>query len=226
MRAIKAVAYLKNGFSSSDPMSPSIDSMIGFLWAKNNISDSELSSSCGKMITLDRLPIGKEVVGSDWWYQCSMPIYDGTVKYQRFYHRRFDVFHAEKHMKTKKGKIATSSGPTKNFRLSSIVHICPSVEWHFIGNDECIEMLQSITHIGARTGAGEGSVIGWKFSDGSEDIARKLRPIPADYSESIGVVGYNMYWGYRPAVRLPENKAICTIPEVSMLGGEDGGTKR
>jgi len=210
MKAIKATAILSNGFVSYDPMSPAIDSMIGYLYTIGK--DSDLVSPCGELSTHDDLPIEKEFDGDDWWYQCSMPIYYAATDHVRYFHRRFDAQYAERYMENVRGKIATSSGPTKNFRLSSIVHVCDSVSWHLVCDDWCVESLPKLTHIGARTGAGEGRVIRWEFDDGDAEIARTHRPLPSEWATRNNINGYNIYWGYRPPVRLSCNKTICTVP--------------
>lgn len=211
---LKITAHLQNGFAASDPWSPSIDAILGYWLMRERMGEEAFEASQAVdsgMSAVEGLPLEVERHGTLWWYICSSPIYDTQAEFLRYFHRRFDVQHAEQYMIPKKGRANIKAGPHKNFRLSSRVIVTPAVTWHAEGDRVDVQSLLRRCHwIGSKTGAGNGRVLRWDVTeDGDPQIASQHRPIPDEAAEGGGV---RMIWGFRPPGRLRDNQALCVMP--------------
>lgn len=210
-------AYLSSGFVSKFPWSPSLDGILAYQYRLNELGIEkfiETKPHLNLQEAVFDLPIEAEHYQGDWWYQCSMPIYHQITTANRYYHRRFNAQEAEDYMHDKKTKIETTKGEYKNARLIANQRITDCVEWYCIGNKDDIEnLLQHITHIGARTSAGFGQVQEWQVTEGGRsDKARLYRPLPLAFAEDKGITGLQMSWAIRPPLQLPEHQRLCVIP--------------
>jgi CRISPR type IV-associated protein Csf3 len=216
MQAIKITAQLYNGFTSSDPWSPSIDGILAYWHMREKLGDEfELScSSSAAMRPVDDLPLERIDHDGLWWYACSSPIYCVRASARKHIHRRFDDVH-ERHLdlQGKSGKILTAAGPFKNTRLAFLLRVTDRVEWHVVGDHDAIaRLLHRCSHIGSRYGAGFGRVRDWTFEPGDRDIALRHRPVPLSYAEAHGIEGEMMRWGIRPPARIAACSAMCVMP--------------
>lgn len=225
MKPLIITAELFNGFAVNDPFSPAIDGIMAYWHCRNKMGVDAFieAQSTGNLSTVDDLPLAKTEIVSDWWYQCSLPIYQTHAEHLTHFHRRFDAFHAETRC-DKKGKIETRCAPYKSTRMTVRLIVTRQVQWHVVGDQAAIESLLSCCHaIGSKTGSGYGRVRRWTVQDGGDErMAQQFRALPADYAEQLGIDGMRIYWGYRPAVRLPQNKTLCVIPD-KLKGGDDNG---
>lgn len=215
MTPLIITAELFNGFAVNDPFSPAIDSLLAYWHCRLKMGDEAFieAQSTGNLSTVVDLPLAKTHFGDDWWYQCSLPIYQTHAEHHHYFHRRFDAFHAETRC-DKKGKIETRCAPYKSTRMAVRLIVTREVKWHAIGDPTMIESLLERCHaIGSKTGSGYGRVKRWLVqSAGDASLAQRHRSLPVDYAEQNGIDGMRIYWGYRPAVRLPQNKTLCVIP--------------
>ena len=216
MKPLVITAHLQNGLISGDMWTPSIDNILAYWHLKKSLSDAEFAAGCanvGELLTVDDLPIEKEIHGDDWWYKCSSPITAINARYSTHIHRRFDQLAGEKYLLPKKGRIQLQTGQHKNKRVKLFVTITDRIIWHVVGNKKNIEeLLQKCTHLGANINIGFGKVKYWHISaDGDVDIARFKRSLPETFAEKHGIDGIRMNWGYRPNVRKPANQALCVM---------------
>ncbi len=218
MEPLKIIVELNNSFISNDPWSPSIDGILGYWKLLEELGEEQFflqASNSESLLTIGNLPIEKEIWGDLWWYQCSSPEYKTRAEFLRYYHRRFDQFEAEKYMQKQRGRVQTKAGAYKNFRAPRRTIVTPSVSWDVVGEKKEIEYLLKRCHgIGAKTGAGNGQVMQWTVSEiDNSDTARFRRPIPVDYAKENNIPDANIFhWGFRPAVRIPENQMLCAMP--------------
>ncbi|NGR09337.1 hypothetical protein G5B41_17495 [bacterium SGD-2] len=218
MQPIKITAHLYNGFTSSDPWSPSIDGILAYWVMRERLGDDFHSpTNPMEMQPVEGLPLQRIEHGDWWWYAASSPIYQTHASARKYAHRRFDDAHeARLDLQGKSGKVLTAAGPYKNARIPLLLRVTDSVEWHVIGDQAEIErLLGRCGNIGAKFGSGYGRVKRWSFSPGDAEIAMRQRPVPADYAAAQGIVGEEMRWGLRPPARLPINTTMCVMPEVA-----------
>lgn len=213
MDALKITAHLMSGFASNDRWSPAIDGIIAYAYMREVLGDefaisqhrNDLQAPC------DALPLEKVHWQAHWWYAASSPIYDEAEQHTRYLHRRFDAYTAEMYTK-KKGKVQVQAGPYKNTRLPLAQHITGKIDWHVVGDRAKIErLLATVTHVGARCGAGFGRIRCWVITEGDAELARQYRPLP------VGFPGHNpdaiiMQRGLVPPFRHPATQTVCVMP--------------
>lgn len=220
---LKITAELMSGFVSFDPWSPALDGILAYWYFHER--DGEEAFALNQafpqvMETADNLPLLKINPGNDWWYACSSPIYDTVAEVRKHYHRRFDFAHAEQYLDPNIKRVQTACGAYKNYRKGLIQHVTPRVEWHCIGDAAEIErLLLNCTHIGFGKAQGHGQVKTWRVDAGGDTLLAKFhRPIPrhyaARYCGDCGEV-MEMWWGYRPCMRVKANQTMCVMPGVS-----------
>lgn len=219
MQPLKITAELMTGFASKFDWSPSIDGILAWVVQRERLGVEEFTLTQHRsdlQEPVKGLPLAVEHYDDDWWYQCSQPIFESKGVVTHNLHRRFNVREAEKLSHDKKTKIETTKGPYKNARFQLKQHITPQIAWYAIGDKQEIErLLESITHIGAKVGAGFGRVRpnGWRVELSENlDTPRFFRPLPKSFADAHGISGIVMEWGHRPPLRIPENNRVCVIP--------------
>jgi hypothetical protein len=83
--------------------------------------------------------------------------------------------------------------------------------WAFGYLGEIRRLLGDIPAIGVGWSRGLGRVASWTVSEGYEGEIRRW--VPADYAKVCGFDGKQMICGIRPPARLPENRALCVLPD-------------
>lgn len=218
MECIKITARLVDGFVSSDKWSPSIDGILAYRHVMNSIGSDRFALTQGNdslMEPVEGLPVKVISSGDWWWYACSFPCFDMSRKEKKHFHRRFDQQHSDHiHLGKKSGNVQVKAGPFKNYRRSIYKTLCDSISWHVIGDKlKIMQLLDEVTHVGAKHAQGYGEVVEWIIGKGDDDKALLYRPLPVDYAKSKKIVGYEMLYGIRPPARLPKNKTVCIIPD-------------
>ena len=208
-----------NSFITSDPWSPSIDSIIAYwhLFEKMGAEEFHLSASTQTGLKLiDDLPLDKFEWKNDiWWWKCSSPVYDIRHMSLKYIHRRFDQHDAESYMKPKKGNISTTAGPYKNFRGGFNQIVADHISWFAIGDkDEITRLLNRCTNIGAKSAAGFGQVKEWVVTENPESAELCMkRPVPLEFADQNNIAYSSVLeWAFRPPFRMPANKIICAMP--------------
>lgn len=219
MQTLLVTAHLCNGFAASDPWSPALDGILGYWLMRERLGSEEFFLQAARPDLREpcaRLPVATVEHGEQWWYACSMPLYQTQREFLHYFHRRFDAQAAERYMVPPRGRTNTKAGPYKAFRLYERVRLMSCVQWHVIGDgDEIGRLLRRCSHIGAKASQGRGRVARWEVDTaaGSEHMARQLRPLPVEYAAAHGIDGYRIDWGIRPPVR--DHVTDCIIPEAA-----------
>lgn len=217
METLIVTARLRNGFAASDPWSPSIDGILAYWMLREQLGEAAFTAGAadpGSLHPVEGLPLERIEHQGLWWYACSSPIYDEVAQSLRYYHRRFDARAAERYADVGR-RVDVKSGPYKSSRLSQVVHTCAAVQWHVMGDaDRIRHLLRRCAAIGAKINTGFGAVAEWTVSPGGEaEIARRRRPLPADYASQHGIEGPVMRWAIRPPSRLRGNQTECVMPD-------------
>lgn len=209
---LKIEAKLSSGFCATFDFGLAIDGIIGHQSQLEKLGFDEfvLTQSAGYLAPLDDLPIEKEHFGDDWWYQCSRPFFHCPLVHQSHIHRRFNAIEAERYV-AKAGVIQTTKGAYKNARLPLRGFMTNSVVWYVNGDRERItELLQGVTHIGAKRSIGRGRVKQWIVSEHDNlDDCRFKRALPIEFAQKHGIDGMRLEWAIRPPSNLPSNKRLC-----------------
>ncbi len=218
MQPIRVTAELIDGFLSKFEWSPSLDGILAYADLREKMGADEFLLT-KNMVHIqsphDSLPLQKEIIEGDWWYQSSRPIYSIAVQHRQYLHRRFNTLDADRWCEERVKVVETTKNGFKNYRLLFRHHITQRVVWHCVGDaDRVRALLNTMTHIGAKTGSGFGRVKQWRVElNGDASLARFCRPLPIEFAQRHGIVGAVMEWAHRPPLQLVENKRVCVIPE-------------
>jgi hypothetical protein len=211
------VAELQQGFVASEPWSPALDGILAYWQVREMLGDDAFALGATghvPLVTPD-LPLERVAYGDDWWWACSSPISGEAIRFERWYHRRFDLAMAIDHLPGTK-RVLVTAGAYKSYRNRDLVTVPRdrTVTWHCIGDRAAIErLLRRCGSIGRGGGRGNGVVRSWTVTpDGDPDVARRHRPLPLDYALSIEATGMTMPWGIRPPGRAPELQRLCVMP--------------
>ena len=224
MTPLKITAHLKNGFSAAFDWSVSIDGIIAYQFMLEKLGIDVFSETHGVMSEqkpVVGLPLGVEVFGDDWWYQCSRPFFECRVSHTKRIHRRFNAHEAERYVSGKVTSIQTTKGPYKNARISIPHFVTKAVCWYVVGDEaEISRLLSRVTHIGSQRRSGIGAVDTWTVENHDSDHpARFQRAVPVCFAHAHNIHGVSLFWGIRPPSRHPENMKNCIMPENLCLVG-------
>lgn len=220
MTPMRVIARLANGFASNDPWSPSLDGILAFWHMREKLGAeafSATSADSSQMAPIIGLPLAVKRFGDQWWYQCASPRYEARAEFLRYFHRRFDVDEAARHLQPQRGRVSTKAGPFKTYRLTARIIVCDRIEWDAVGDaTEVRRLLRRCSAVGQKIGQGNGRVLRWDVLpvDAAADQwpAIDKRPLPVEYAASLGIDGPEMLWGLRPPGRLVQNQVICVMP--------------
>lgn len=215
LEPLVVTAHLPHGFVATDPWSPAIDAILAYwaLYAQLGEEALALNLPGTPAFVEAELPLGREVWGDLWWWQCSAPLYDQAAPlHVTHYHRRFDAQAAE--TRTTAGRVEVRGGPYKALRQQTQTRLAPQIAWHCIGDAEEIRrLLRRCDAVGALRGQGYGVVTRWTVEPGGEEaLARFQRPLPVDFATERGISGSVLRWGIRPPGWLPQHKTLCVLP--------------
>lgn len=218
MKTLKVTAHLKAGFSARFDWALSLDGIAAYNLRHEQLGSDKFIETHGvasEQTPVEDLPIAKELWGDTWWYQCSRPLFISAGTHIKHIHRRFNTQESELMVPSAKN-VALTKGPYKNARIAQQVFITDRVWWfvNAVDDKELIRLIEKTTHIGAKRGAGLGSVRQWVFEEhNNANDARLLRPVPHEFALDSGITGVPLRWAIRPPARLPENQFNCIIPE-------------
>lgn len=222
MIPLLVVAELANGYSAADPWSPSLDGILAY-WALRETLGEEafaLGMTGHRPLVEAELPLAREQYGGDWWWVCSSPIVDARGRFDRHFHRRFDLGAAVERVPERTRTVLTAGGPYKAYRNRRTLTVAREIVWHCVGDrDEIARLLARCGQIGFGHTKGWGAVRAWRVkAGGDEDLARFHRPLPEAFAAAHGIAGPVLDWGVRPPGRTPEHRRRCV-----MSGTLDGG---
>lgn len=218
MEPLRVVADLVQGYVAADPWSPALDAILAYWLLRERLGEEEfaLGMTGARPLVEPALPLERIEHGDDWWWACSSPIHGDAIRFARWFHRRFDAGDAYDRVDERTKRVLVAGGAYKNYRNRDLVTapLDGVLTWHAIGDAaEVARLLRRCTHIGRGGARGNGAVRAWTVSaDGDPEIARRHRPLPADYALAIGAAGPVQRWGIRPPGRAPEHQRVCVMP--------------
>lgn len=227
MRPLRVTAFMSDGrVASSDGRFP-LDSVLAYAWMAEHHPDRVWFNYAASDQSIDpdlSDALERRGEGEDWCWACSLGQYRRVQEFIEFIHKRTDQAAAERYIDfgKRRGKIDTSAGPYKNWRLPVIVQLIPSVEWYCVGDaDEVRRLLRHITHIGGHRGKGYGLVREWTVEPWPEDWSvygpegQLMRAVPDPAGTEM--------CGIRPPYWSMRNQRMCRVPEVGRRGRVEAG---
>lgn len=224
-------AYLATAYSAADPWSPSLDGILAYWAAREQLGEEAfaLNATGAAGYTDIALPLGREEQGGWWWWQCSSPVaVNPRERFTRHFHRRFDADEASRRTRGA-NRVETKGGPYKEFRNPRLMTVAEALRWHVIGEaGEIHRLLRYCAHVGFGHTKGYGQVERWDVAPGGDErLARFLRPLPVAFARLHGISGMELTWGIRPPGRAIEHQTRCVMPareDLVILGParEDG----
>jgi CRISPR type IV-associated protein Csf3 len=138
-----------------------------------------------------KIPIQKDKNGV---YLASKGYWDSEIVFINKFRKRFDEHHAEKWIKTPKGKIRTSMGKFKNIDQPKKMILTESVKWVVLGDKLALRrLLNNITAIGKKKAQGDGMIAKWlirpttkrglRIFPCEEEKAQKYQPVKPSYHD-------------------------------------------
>lgn len=202
MRPLRVTARLGSAFVAADPWSPMLDAVLAYEALRRELGDEFYNQNPQRdELREPVLPLARIERCGDWWWACSCPEYAELTQYLQYVHGRFDDRHERYIAPMKARRVETAGGRYKNMRLPLVCRIADSIRWHVVGDAAEIErLLASITHLGAKRGAGFGQVLDWRVEPEAEDLSgRRWVPAPDGEGRLTGI--RPPYW--HPAQQRP-----------------------
>lgn len=172
------------------------------------------------------LPLARCITaGADWHWaaSCAIPTAPDEDPEPRTFYRVVDSAWAHRAADRPLPHVQPSSGPHRDMMMPAPVLLCPSVQWHAIGDPDRIEhLLRGILFLGRRRSVGEGRILHWEIEtlatepDGWSHIhaGEIVRPCPEDCAAALAVP-YRLGWyALRPPSWHPDRlMAMAMTPE-------------
>jgi len=127
-------------------------------------------------------------------------------------------------IKGKSGKVVTSSGSLKAYRMPQVVRVISNIEFYCVGiKSELEKLLSLITHIGKKAAMGWGAIKEWDINSFPADWSTYsekygvMRPLELHEAEKfLSERRYEIRTvGIRPPYWKHENQKVCVLPEVN-----------
>ena len=122
MQSLKVTAHLMTGFATKFDWSPSIDGILAWVVQRERLGVEEFTATHHRpdlQASVKGLPLRKwEREGDDWWYQCSMPIYQSHAVMTHNLHKRFKALRERCGWAASKPRFRPPRGLTKTLATS------------------------------------------------------------------------------------------------------------
>lgn len=159
-------------------------------------------------------------------YAASVGFYEEYDQNIEYWNKRPRWDKHQRMLNTDKGKIKTSVGLERAYRMPQIIRTISDPEFYCIGTKEkIIDLLSYIPAIGKKPSAGWGKVIEWTVEDFEEDwtvYSDKygiMRPLPIDVDYPFDTDSYRIEdLAIRPPSWKIKNQQTCYMPEVIVNG--------
>lgn len=200
-----------------------LDGILLYQWTRHDLGmrDATISGASvlaqpkGDEMRGGRLPIDI-VHAKDWYYKCSWsqwgPYIDGLDSWSK----RFDMTMASLvDFNGRRGRIDTSAGAYKGYRMPVFYRSALWVEWYLRGDiARLAPLIQMTTHIGKKVSQGWGRILRWEIDEISADWSiwhdgKLMRGIPQYHwlrnrgNPIIGTYGIRPpYWDRRNQIEL------------------------
>lgn len=133
---------------------------------------SQLEQPKGGPMLGGRLPIAI-IHAKDWYYRCSWAQWGPHADGQDYWSKRFDNAHADLvDFHGRRGRVDTSAGEYKAYRMPVYYRSALWVEWYLVGNlPKITPILHMVTHLGKKTAQGWGRVASWEIEPCEKDCS-------------------------------------------------------
>jgi CRISPR type IV-associated protein Csf3 len=181
---------------------------------------SSLAEPKGGPVPGGRLPLAI-VHARDWYYKCSWAQWGPHADGVEYWAKRFDNPLADLvDFRGRRGKIDTSAGEYKAYRMPLYYRAALWVEWYCVGNAEKIApLLYMVTHLGKKSSQGWGRVARWEIEPIGEDWSiwrdgTLMRGIPRyHWPRERGVPLHVGLYGTRPSYWDRRNQMELVLPD-------------
>jgi hypothetical protein len=228
MKNLQITAHLASAIAVYDDWTPQLEGVLIYQLLSNlglahpNPSLDQIKD-CDQIIR-ERLPIKRN--SEHGFYYCSNPVYCYKCEQQSRFRKRWSP-DQDGNIKwgKRKAKFDTSQGAEKSYDLPLFLRVTPRIDWFCIGNpDEVKSLLDCVTGLGKKRSQGFGQVCQWDVTEIDQDWSlvkdkELMKPVSGKVYSSLDLDRfYNVLkWGWKPPVWLPENQALCFMPEVVKL---------
>ena len=220
MEPMRIRAYLLDGrVAATEPYLP-LDSILAAEWARKNYPEEfynppKPGQNEGWIIA--DLPFEKRGQGNRWYWACSFNQTRPVKEYIMHWNRRFDdQFEKYIDFQGKRGKVDSSSGRYKAYRMPLTVLLFPYLEWFAVGDIEAVrELCQGVAAIGKKPSQGLGFVKEWEVMPWHEDwseIGPDGKLMRALYELPRGGKAIMRQYGMRPPYWRRENQGVVYCP--------------
>lgn len=155
-------------------------------------------------------------------YAASIGFYEQYSQKVEYWNKRPRWDKHPDYLNLEKGKIKTSVGLERAYRMPNIIRTISDVEFYGVGTIEKIkDLLSYMPAIGKKPSAGWGAVKEWVVEPFEHDWSTQsnryglMRPLPVAEAEQMGINldDYMMgEFGIRPPYWKHKNKEVCIIP--------------
>lgn len=224
MNNLEITAHLNTPIATFNKWTPAIDGILIYLLLERErlLYPNPTQEQVEEAYTVlnDLMPLGKGVIGDDWYWQTSSPIFAQETSYRDRYRKRWDYQENNLNWGKRKAKWQTSEGGEKSYDLPLECNATKAVRWYGVGYPcEIKDLLQCCTHIGKKRSYGNGEVNQWEVKIIPEDWHlvkgnKLMRPIPKRLAIAAGLPTTDtvMNWGWKPPSWLHTNQEICLMP--------------
>jgi hypothetical protein len=228
---IQITAHLATAFDATDQWLPSIDNLLIWLLLNKSgrltLRPSAQIADSNKAFIVENLPVSigtlyysdwfEGLVKEEWYHQVSSPFYFSFAKTSNKTTRRWDKQDQHLDWQGKPAKWNSQGFHTRSMLHCSKLELTPRIDWFIVGDYSGIEDL--LTNCQTLGKSGRGQVLRWEIKEIESDMhlfgidGRLMRPIPKQFLP----ITYNypqrlIQWGWRSPINLPENIAVCAMP--------------
>lgn len=218
MKPLKITAYLATPFATYDDYSPSLDSLLEWIWL--DARGLATPNPDPESLIQAPLPLGKGEIGGEWYWQVSSPHYRIECEETTKFRKRWDYHDVALDWGKRKAKFHTSEGAEKNYDLPLYLRTTSAIAWYAVGDAAGVrELLAGCAGIGKKRSHGWGQVLRWEVEEVEYDwhlwgpSGQLMRPMPVRLMPLEKVDGaFLLSWGWRPPAWLAVNQELCVMP--------------
>lgn len=223
MKNLKITAHLASSLAAYDDFSPSLDSLLEWLWldarglAQPNPDSESLIEA--------PIPLAKGEVSGEWYWQVSSPVYQIEAEETSRFRKRWDPeLFGHINWGKRKARIDTSQGPEKNYDLPLYLRSTSAIAWYAVGDADGVrELLAGCRGIGKKRSQGWGQITRWQVEEIEHDWHlwgpgnQLMRPMPVRLMTQALLQqridgSFLLHWGWRPPGWHQANRELCVMP--------------
>ena len=223
MQNLHIKAHLLTPIAVTDDYSPSLESLLIWLWLDRRGLASP--NATNEISTTTEIPLEKSYYGDLWIYKCSSPFYYFQGENKSRFRRRWEPNDGRISWGKRKAKFDTSQGKEKACDLPLYYKTVAVINWCCVGDLQSIEsIINRCRNLGKKRSYGFGQVSHWEVVEIDEDWhvnrdGKLMRPIPleifAEHYSGLETDGRVLKWGYNHPYWLQENQDYCAMPNIN-----------